>query len=57
MAVARSIQRLQRDLSSAVRVIDELVRENYELREQVNDLVNRNLSETLEHTPRPSTQY
>lgn len=48
MAVARKIERLQRDLSSAARVIDQLVRENYELREQVSDLVNRKL---CEHEP------
>lgn len=35
MAVHKVVERLQRDLSSSAQVIDELVRENYELREQV----------------------
>lgn len=35
MAVARTVERLKQDLSSAAEVINDLVRENYELREQV----------------------
>ena len=51
MAAAREIQRLQRDLTSATRVINDLVRENYELREQVVLLVVRN-----QHEPQRQVQ-
>ena len=54
MAVARNIERLQRDLSAAAKVIDQLVRENFELREQVDDLVNRT---RREQEPRQSANY